>query len=110
VPIPEKHFFVCTNRRPPGVEVPSCGAQDGFEILAALREERDRRGLAASVFITATGCLGPCPAKGGTVVVYPDGSWYTGLSIADVPEIGEQHMAGGKPVSRLLDKEFSRVE
>jgi len=96
----ERHFFVCANRRPEAGK-PSCGARGGDALLAALRE-----GLGAHpelwgrVAITATGCLGPC-FDGPTIVVYPEAVWYTGVTLADVPEIGESHMVAGRPVERL---------
>ena len=43
---------------------------------------------------------GPC-FEGPTVVVYPEGTWYTGVRPEDAAEIGERHMAGGEPVARL---------
>jgi (2Fe-2S) ferredoxin len=81
--------------------MPSCGANGSRAVLAALRQERDARGLIASVFVTETSCIGPCPTSGATVVVYPEAVWYTGVTAADAAEIANQHMAGGKPVERL---------
>jgi (2Fe-2S) ferredoxin len=52
------------------------------------------------VAVTPAGCLGPC-FEGPTIVVYPEGVWYVGVTLADVPEIIEQHMVGGHPVERL---------
>jgi len=46
------------------------------------------------------GCLDQCE-HGVTVVVYPEGVWYGGVTPADVPEIVEQHLQGGVPVERL---------
>jgi (2Fe-2S) ferredoxin len=96
-----RHFFVCVNERPSGGK-PSCGARGGREILAALEA-----GLAehpevwAEVAVTPAGCLGPC-FDGPTVVVYPEGVWYVGVRVEDVPEIVEQHLAGGRVVERLV--------
>ena len=47
------------------------------------------------------GCLDQCE-KGPSVVVYPDAIWYGGVTEADVKEIVEQHILGGRPVERLL--------
>jgi predicted metal-binding protein len=80
----KRHFFVCTNRRPADSAKPSCGQLGGDEILFALREERERRGLSADVYITATGCLGPCHERGTTIVVYPEAVWYCGVTMDDV--------------------------
>ena len=44
-------------------------------------------------------------SKGPTIVVYPEAVWYVGVTPADVPEIVEQHMSGGRPVERLRRKD-----
>ena len=36
------------------------------------------------------------------MVVYPDAVWYGRVTEADVDEIVEQHIIGGRPVERLL--------
>lgn len=38
------------------------------------------------------------------MVVYPDNVWYGRVTTADVKEIVEQHVVGGRPVERLLMK------
>lgn len=46
------------------------------------------------------GCLDACE-YGPSLVVYPDEVWYGGVTVADVPEIIEEHIIGGRPVERL---------
>ncbi|RMF67917.1 MAG: (2Fe-2S) ferredoxin domain-containing protein [Calditrichaeota bacterium] len=93
------HFFVCTNSRPPFMK-PSCGPKNSPEILSALVEEADRRGLLDEIKITACGCLGPCE-DGPMIVVYPEGVWYHNVQTSDVPEIVQSHMVENTPVARL---------
>ena len=96
----ERHFFVCENARPAGAK-PSCGARGSGEIATALQEGLGRHPeLWGRVAVTSTGCLGPC-FEGPTIVVYPEAVWYVGVTAADVAEIVEQHMSGGRPVERL---------
>jgi (2Fe-2S) ferredoxin len=96
----ERHFFVCTNARPMGGK-PSCGAREAAEVLTALQEGLGRcPELWGRVAVTPTGCLGPC-FEGPTIVVYPEGTWYVGVTPANVAEIVEQHMRGSVPVQRL---------
>ena len=57
------------------------------------------RGLGAEVAVTTSGCLGPC-FEGPNLVVYPEGLWYQGVTVDDVPELVE-HLAGGPVVERL---------
>ena len=35
-------------------------------------------------------------------MVYPEGVWYGGVTLADVDEIVDSHIVGGKPVERLM--------
>ncbi len=101
--VPKRHFFVCTNRRQSASLKACCAANDSEDVLFALREEREKRGLSADISITASGCLGPCPATGAAIVVYPEAIWYTGVTVEDVPELVEEHMIGGEPVDHLRD-------
>ena len=45
-------------------------------------------------------CLDQCE-HGVTVVVYPEQVWYGFVQPADVEEIVESHLVGGRPVERL---------
>ena len=95
------HVFVCTNRRPPDDPRGSCGCKGSEDVRAAFKDELKRRGLKGVARANAAGCLDAC-AFGPTVVVYPDGVWYGGVTPADVPEIIERHLLGGARVERLL--------
>ncbi len=44
--------------------------------------------------------MGFC-AIGAAVMVYPDGVWYAQVRAADVAEIIEEHLLGGRTVRRL---------
>lgn len=97
---PDRHLFVCVNRRPPGGK-PSCGARGGEQVFTALQEAVGRRPeLWGRIAVTSTGCLGPC-FEGPVVVVYPDGTWYAPVSPADADELVAQHVVLGVPVTRL---------
>jgi (2Fe-2S) ferredoxin len=47
------------------------------------------------------GCMNVCK-HGPTMVIYPDGVWYTYETSADVEEILRRHIIGGKRVERRL--------
>jgi (2Fe-2S) ferredoxin len=98
----QRHFFVCTNQRPPFAK-PSCGARGSNKIFMMMLEEMEQRNLVGQVGVTETGCLGPCD-RGSVMVVYPDQVWYTDVKEEDVKEICESHMQNGKPVERLVYK------
>jgi (2Fe-2S) ferredoxin/SAM-dependent methyltransferase len=50
--------------------------------------------------VTTCGSLGLCE-RGPNLVVYPEGSWYSGVRPEDVPEIVREHLGHGRPVGRL---------
>ncbi len=99
------HVFVCENRRPDGDPRGCCAAKGGEAIRAALKEEIARRGLKRDVRANSSGCLDACP-DGPAIVVYPEGVWYGGVRVEDVPEIVESHLVKGVPVERLRIRDF----
>ena len=102
MPVWKHHVFVCTNKRPPGHPKGSCGDRGCADVLMALTEavDRDER-LLETVKVNTTNCLGPC-RQGPTLVVYPEGTWYAGVSAGDVGEIVSEHLLAGRPVARLV--------
>jgi (2Fe-2S) ferredoxin len=55
----------------------------------------------ADVRINASGCLDRCEL-GPMMVIYPDAVWYHYETLADVDEILDSHVMGGRPVARLM--------
>jgi (2Fe-2S) ferredoxin len=68
---------------------------------AKFKAETKRLNLKNVVRANKAGCLDHC-AQGPSVVVYPEGVWYTVASEADVTEIMERHVMRGEIVTRLL--------
>lgn len=96
----ERHVFVCVNARPEGGK-PSCGARGGEAVCAALEQAiAARPALWGKVAVTGSACLGPC-WDGPNAVVYPEGTWYEGLTTADVSELADRHLLEGAAVERL---------
>jgi (2Fe-2S) ferredoxin len=88
-----RHLFVCVQRRAGGGK-PACGERGGLEVLAGVQQALARApGTGARV--TGTQCLGPC-FDGPNAVLYPDGTWYAGLT-ADDAEAVAAHAGGGPP-------------
>lgn len=100
MPKPKFHILVCTTTRPPGHPRGSCGEKGSKDLLPVFFDEMEKRMLFGQILVTESSCLGPCPI-GATVVVYPDGTWYKGVTAADVAEIMEEHIVNGRPVTRL---------
>lgn len=96
-----RHLFVCTNERPADNPRGCCKLKGSERVLAAFKEAIRTRGLAAEVRANSSGCLDAC-AKGVSVVVYPDGVWYGGLTPEEVDLIVREHLVEGRPVERLL--------
>ena len=99
-----RHFFVCTNMRPDGASMQACGNNGGFEIASALRIARQRNRMVEDVSSPRRPAWPPCPERGTTVCVYPEGVWYTGVTTDDVEELVEEHMVGGRPIERLRNR------
>ncbi len=101
MPTWKHHVFVCTNKRPPGHPKGSCADRGCNDVMLAFADEVERLELFETVKVNKSDCLGPCRA-GPTAVVYPEGAWYGGLTVADVREIVQAHFIDGQPVARLL--------
>jgi (2Fe-2S) ferredoxin len=95
-----RHVFVCANRRPDGSPKGCCASKGGEEVRLEFKRQLDEHGV-IGVRSNAAGCLDACE-RGVSVVVYPDNVWYGGITVADVKEIVEAHLIGGRPVERLL--------
>ncbi len=89
------HVLVCVNRRD-GSSMPSCcrdGQEAGEEVYEALRAWIEAEGLLTRVWLTRTACLGWCHRDGATLVFYPEGAWYRGVTAEDCPALIEKHIA-----------------
>ena len=97
------HVFVCAGK--------SCSAVGSAEVIEAFERQLKERGILfgkaakgknpnGSVVLTECASVGFC-AIGAAVMVYPDGVWYAQVRAADVAEIIEEHLLGGRTVRRL---------
>src|SRR4030042_1773631 len=96
------HVFICENLRPEDDPRGSCGAKGSASIRQAFKSELKARNLKGVVRANASGCP-PAPP----VVVSREGVGYGGVPPADVPEIVESHLVGGRPVERLRIREYA---
>ncbi len=81
-----------------------CTSSESPKILAAFEKEIKARKLGSEVKIIKTGCFGLC-AKGPIVMIYPEGTCYSHVTVEDVPEIMDEHIGKGRIVQRLLHME-----
>jgi len=97
------HVFVCSGK--------SCSAVGSAEVIEEFERQLKERGILfgkagkgknpnGSVVLTECASVGFC-AIGAAVMVYPDGVWYAQVKAADVTEIIEEHLLGGRTVRRL---------
>ena len=66
-----------------------------------MKAEIHKRSLKSVVRVNIAGCLDACEF-GVSMVVYPEGVWYGGVTVNDIPEIIEEHIIKGNVVERLL--------
>ncbi len=78
-----------------------CTSSHSNEIIEKLESEIAAKGLQDEIKVIKTGCFGLC-ALGPIMIVYPEGCFYSEVTVDDVPEIVEEHLLKGRMVTRLL--------
>lgn len=98
-PYYRRHVFMCTNQRPDGHPRGCCAAKEAEKLRSYLKNQAKKFGL-DDMRINAAGCLDRCEL-GPTMVIYPEGVWYSYRDRADLDEILAIHLVEGKRVARL---------
>ncbi len=78
-----------------------CTSSGSKAIREKLAEELKAKGLDEEIKIVQTGCFGLC-ALGPVMIVYPEGTFYSRVTVEDIPEIVEEHLLKGRVVERLV--------
>ncbi len=78
-----------------------CTSSGSPALREALASELKAKGLDEEVKIVQTGCFGLC-ALGPIMIVYPEGTFYSRVTLEDIPEIVEEHLLKGRIVTRLV--------
>ena len=99
-PYYEAHVFCCTNRRPAG-HPRGCCADKGSEELRDYMKGRAKELGLKKVRVNIAGCLDRCEL-GPTVVIYPEGVWYSVANKEDIDEVLQTHLMQGGRVDRLM--------
>jgi (2Fe-2S) ferredoxin len=89
----KRHVLLCTGPT-------CCSNEEGLRAWEALKQAIKDHGLAMGAnacYRTKVGCLRIC-LHGPTAVVYPEGTWYHGLSADKIPQFVQQHLVEGQPV------------
>jgi len=88
-----RHVFLCLG---PSCCTPGVG-QAAWEVLKAKLKES---GL-SDCQRTKVGCLRIC-CCGPTMVVYPEGTWYHGMTADRIPRFVQEHLIEGKPIREWI--------
>ena len=94
------HIFICINKRESSDPRGCCSAKGSEALRQLFKDELKCMGLKGRVRANAAGCLDYC-AMGPTVVIYPEGIWYSVKTPDDVHEILQRHVLKGEVVDRL---------
>ena len=78
-----------------------CTSSGSLKLQKEFNKNIESFGLAEEVKLIQTGCFGLC-ALGPIVIVYPDGTFYSRVTVDDVKEIVEEHLLKGRIVERLV--------
>ncbi len=93
----QRHVFLCTG--------PSCCTPEtGLAAWEVLKKELKDKGLTAGPGTcqrTKVGCLRIC-CHGPTMLVYPEGTWYHGMTAERIPRFVQEHLVEGKPIKEWV--------
>src|SRR5438876_11323359 len=94
-----RHVFLCIGDS-------CCTSEVGREAWEALKKELKERNLSLAdgpnaCYRTKVQCLRVCTG-GPIVVVYPEGTWYGGMTADRIPRFVQEHLIDGKPVEEWI--------
>jgi (2Fe-2S) ferredoxin len=92
-----RHVFLCTG---PNCCTPEVG-QAAWETLK--RELKDHNlGFGPNAcYRTKVGCLRIC-CHGPTMLVYPEGTWYHGMTADKIPQFVQEHLIEDRPIKEWI--------
>lgn len=92
-----RHVFLCTGPT-------CCTPEEGMAAWEVLKQQLKDHQLTAgpnACYRTKVGCLRIC-CHGPTMVVYPEGTWYHGMSAERIPLFVQQHLVENRPVDEWI--------
>jgi len=93
----QRHVLLCTGPT-------CCTPETGLAAWEALKKEIKDRGLATgsqACYRTKVGCLRIC-TEGPTMVVYPEGTWYHGMTADKISRFVAEHLIADQPVKEWI--------
>lgn len=94
------HVFVCENNRAADHPRECCARKGSVELRSYMKARVKALGI-EGVRINGAGCLDRCE-QGPSVVIYPEGVWYTCKTREDAEEVVLNHIRDGGRVPRLM--------
>jgi (2Fe-2S) ferredoxin len=92
-----QHVFLCTGPN-------CCSPEEGLAAWEALKGQIKEHNLGSgphACYRTKVGCLRIC-CQGPTMVVYPEGTWYHGMSADRIGEFVQRHLLQGQPIEEWI--------
>jgi (2Fe-2S) ferredoxin len=94
-----RHVFLCIGEE-------CCSREAGEAAWEALKKELKNRNLSLTVgpnacYRTKVQCLRVCK-DGPIAVVYPEGTYYAGLTADRIPEFVQKHLVDNRPVEEMI--------
>jgi NADH:ubiquinone oxidoreductase subunit F (NADH-binding)/(2Fe-2S) ferredoxin len=88
----------------------TCGQASGsLQVIDAVNQELEKKGLKDQVEVKVTGCHGFCQLE-PNLIVYPEEIFYKNLKPQDVPQIVEKSILGNGIVSSLVFKDLKTAQ
>jgi (2Fe-2S) ferredoxin len=92
-----RHVFLCAGAN---CCTPEVGLAAWEELKKLIKEKELATGEHAC-YRTKVGCLRIC-MHGPTMVVYPEGTWYHGMTKERIDQFVQQHLIEGKPIEEWI--------
>jgi (2Fe-2S) ferredoxin len=92
-----RHVFLCTG---PTCCTPEVG-QAAWDMLKQQIKDANLATGPNACYRTKVGCLRIC-CHGPTMLVYPEGTWYSGMTAERIPHFVQQHLVEGRPVEEWI--------
>ena len=86
-----------------------CTSSGSQQIQDRFEAEIEKNDLQDEIKLVRTGCFGLCEL-GPVVIVYPDGTFYSRVTVEDVEEIVSEHLLKGRRVERLVYDDHGKAE
>jgi (2Fe-2S) ferredoxin len=93
----QRHVFLCTG---PNCCTPEVGLAAWDVLKQQIKDQQLGCGPRACNR-TKVGCLRIC-TEGPTMLVYPEGTWYHGMTAEKIPQFVQQHLVEGQPVNEWV--------